>query len=87
MPIYAYACNSCGLKQDVMQKVNDAPLTTCPECGKQTFSKQLTAAGFQLKGGGYYATDFKNGPQPKTAPMAEPACAPCASNGSCPVVS
>jgi putative FmdB family regulatory protein len=55
MPIYAYGCSSCGLKKDVMQKMNDAPLHTCPECGKETFTKQLTAAGFQLKGSGYYA--------------------------------
>jgi putative FmdB family regulatory protein len=81
MPIYAYACSSCGLQKDVMQKMSDATLTTCPECGKETFVKQLTAAGFQLKGSGYYATDFKNSPQPK----AEPACAPCASAGSCPM--
>ena len=66
MPIYAYGCSSCGLQKDVMQKISDAPLTICPECGKETFSKQLTAAGFQLKGSGYYVTDFKNGPQ-KTA--------------------
>lgn len=61
MPIYVYACASCGLQQDVLQKMSDAPLTTCPECGTQTFSRQLTAAGFQLKGNGYYVTDFKNG--------------------------
>ena len=85
MPIYAYSCSSCGLQKDVMQKMSDAPLTICPECGKATFAKQLTAAGFQLKGSGYYATDFKNGPQQKTAPKAEAACAPCASTGSCPV--
>lgn len=85
MPIYAYGCSSCGLQKDVMQKMSDAPLTTCPECGKETFSKQLTAAGFQLKGSGYYATDFKNGSQPKNVPKAEAACAPCASTGSCPV--
>ena len=88
MPIYAYACSSCGLQKDVLQKMSDAPLTTCPECGKETFTKQLTAAGFQLKGSGYYATDFKNGGKPKTEPKAEPACAPaCASAASCPVVS
>jgi putative FmdB family regulatory protein len=81
MPIYAYRCGSCGCQKDVMQKMSDTPLSTCPECGKETFSKQLTAAGFQLKGSGYYATDFKNGSKPK----AEPACAPCASAGSCPV--
>lgn len=81
MPIYAYACSACGVQKDVMQKMSDAPLTVCPECGAQSFSKQLTAAGFQLKGGGYYATDFKNGGQAK----AEPSCPPCASSGSCPV--
>jgi len=61
MPIYAYGCSSCGLQKDVMQKISDAPLSICPECGKATFNKQLTAAGFQLKGSGYYVTDFKNG--------------------------
>ena len=86
MPIYAYACSSCGLQQDVMQKMSDAPLSTCPECGKETFTKQLTAAGFQLKGSGYYATDFKNGGKPAAKPAAEPACAPaCASAATCPV--
>ncbi|MGA8863875.1 MAG: FmdB family zinc ribbon protein [Gallionella sp.] len=85
MPIYAYVCSSCGLQKDVMQKISDAPISTCPECGKETFTKQLTAAGFQLKGSGYYATDFKNGSQPKNAPKPEAGCAPCASTGSCPV--
>lgn len=72
MPIYEYRCSSCGAQKDVMQKISDAPLTVCPECGKETFSKQLSAAGFQLKGNGYYATDFKNKPAPKceTAPCA-----------------
>ena len=63
MPIYAYGCSSCGLQKDVMQKISDAPLSTCPACGKQTLVKQLTAAGFQLKGSGYYVTDFKRGSQ------------------------
>ncbi len=67
MPIYDYRCTSCGFKKEVMQKMNDALLTTCPECGKETFAKQLTAAGFQLKGSGWYATDFKGGgSKPKT---------------------
>lgn len=79
MPIYAYACSSCGVQQDVMQKMSDARLTICPECGKETFSKQLTAAGFQLKGDGYYVTDFKD--KPKAA------APPCASTGSCPAAS
>ena len=59
MPIYAYKCESCGHAKDVLQKISDAPLTVCPACGATTFSKQLTAAGFQLKGSGWYATDFK----------------------------
>lgn len=61
MPIYAYKCESCGHAKDVLQKISDAPLTDCPACGAATFHKQLTAAGFQLKGSGWYATDFKGG--------------------------
>lgn len=60
MPIYAYKCSSCGHAKDVLQKISDAPLTVCPECGASTFSKQVTAAGFQLKGSGWYVTDFRN---------------------------
>ena len=66
MPIYAYRCNSCNFEQDVMQKMADAPLTTCPQCKAETFAKQLTAAGFQLKGSGWYQTDFKGGSSPKS---------------------
>ena len=61
MPIYAYKCGSCGHAKDVLQKVSDAPLTVCPSCGAESFSKQLTAAGFQLKGSGWYVTDFRGG--------------------------
>lgn len=61
MPIYAYKCESCGFAKDVLQKMSDAPLTDCPTCGAAAFKKQLTAAGFQLKGSGWYATDFKGG--------------------------
>lgn len=61
MPIYAYKCASCGHAKDVLQKISDAPLTVCPACGAETFSKQVTAAGFQLKGSGWYATDFRGG--------------------------
>jgi putative FmdB family regulatory protein len=61
MPIYAYKCGSCGHAKDVLQKISDAPLTTCPACGAEAFGKQLTAAGFQLKGSGWYATDFRGG--------------------------
>ncbi len=65
MPIYAYKCASCGHQQDALQKVSDAPLTDCPSCGAPALTKQVTAAGFQLKGNGWYATDFKNGPAAK----------------------
>jgi putative FmdB family regulatory protein len=61
MPIYAYRCESCGFGKDVLQKLSDAPLTRCPECGAETFRKQVTAAGFQLKGSGWYVTDFRGG--------------------------
>ncbi len=61
MPIYAYRCVECGFAKDVLQKLSDAPLTQCPECGKPAFSKQVTAAGFQLKGSGWYVTDFRGG--------------------------
>lgn len=61
MPIYAYKCESCGHAKDVLQKVSDEPLSVCPACGAPTFRKQLTAAGFQLKGTGWYVTDFRNG--------------------------
>jgi putative FmdB family regulatory protein len=61
MPIYAYKCESCGHAKDVLQKISDAPLTQCPACGADAFRKQLTAAGFQLKGSGWYVTDFRGG--------------------------
>ncbi len=61
MPIYAYRCSACGHAQDVLQKISDPLLTTCPACGASTFSKQVTAAGFQLKGSGWYVTDFRGG--------------------------
>jgi len=59
MPIYAYRCSACGHAKDVLQKMSDPVLSTCPACGAETFTKQVTAAGFQLKGSGWYATDFK----------------------------
>jgi putative FmdB family regulatory protein len=68
MPIYAYKCESCGHSKDVLQKLSDAPLTDCPACGAPTFKKQLTAAGFQLKGSGWYVTDFRGGDSSKSAP-------------------
>ena len=61
MPIYAYKCSSCGHAKDVLQKISADPLTVCPACGSATFTKQLTAPGFQLKGSGWYVTDFRDG--------------------------
>ena len=61
MPIYAYRCAACGHAKDVLQKMSDAVLTECPACGASSFVKQVTAAGFQLKGSGWYVTDFKGG--------------------------
>jgi putative FmdB family regulatory protein len=84
MPIYAYKCHACGLEQDVLQKVSDAPLSTCPACGEDHFAKQLTAAGFQLKGSGWYATDFKGG---ASASKKEESAAPACGAGGCPACS
>lgn len=70
MPIYAYKCSACGHAKDVLQKISDDLLTDCPACHAATFTKQLTAAGFQLKGSGWYATDFKGGSN-APAPAAE----------------
>jgi len=89
MPIYAYRCAACGFAKDALQKMSDAPLTVCPSCGKPEFKKQVTAAGFQLKGSGWYVTDFKGGSGGATAPAvaageggksdAKPDAAPAAS--------
>jgi len=69
MPIYEYLCSSCGVKKEHLQKISDARLTVCPDCGKPTYEKQLTAAGFQLKGSGWYVTDFKGGGSTSAAPV------------------
>ena len=61
MPIYEYLCQGCGFGKDVLQKLSDAPLTDCPQCGKHQYRKQISAAGFRLKGQGWYETDFKTG--------------------------
>jgi len=66
MPIYAYRCDECGFAKDVLQKISDPVLTVCPSCGKSSFKKQVTAAGFQLKGTGWYVTDFRGGSTPPT---------------------
>lgn len=97
MPIYAYKCESCGHAKDVLQKMSDDPLTVCPHCGASAFRKQLTAAGFQLKGSGWYATDFKGGAAatsaataatgaaaaPAAAPESSPAAPATPCGGSC----
>ena len=80
MPIYAYRCEECGFAKDVLQKISDSQLTECPSCGKSTFKKQLTAAGFQLKGTGWYVTDFRGGNAPATG-VAAKTDAPAASSG------
>jgi putative FmdB family regulatory protein len=79
MPIYAYRCDECGFAKDVLQKISDPVLTVCPSCGKSSFKKQVTAAGFQLKGTGWYVTDFRGGSAPATG--AAPAT-PAASSDS-----
>ena len=78
MPIYAYRCDACGHAKDVLQKLSDPVLSTCPACGAEAFSKQVTAAGFQLKGSGWYVTDFRGGnnaaaPKPAEGADAKPA--------------
>jgi len=91
MPIYAYRCDECGFAKDVLQKISDPVLTVCLSCGKPSFKKQLTAAGFQLKGTGWYATDFRGGAAPSTGTATGPAdgttpapAAPAASTDSTP---
>ena len=71
MPIYAYKCDACGHAKDVLQKMSDPQLTDCPACGQSTFKKQLTAAGFQLKGTGWYVTDFREGGGKNSVPAAD----------------
>jgi len=87
MPIYTYKCAACGFAQDEMQKIADAPLAVCPSCGKADYAKQLTAAGFALKGSGWYATDFKGGNKPaetqSTVTKSE-APSPACGTGACP---
>ncbi len=67
MPIYAYRCERCGHELDALQKITEAALTDCPQCGAAALQKQLTAPGFQLKGSGWYQTDFRGGAKPAAA--------------------
>ncbi|MBS0485615.1 MAG: zinc ribbon domain-containing protein [Proteobacteria bacterium] len=66
MPIYEYLCNSCGAEKEHLQKISDAPIAACPVCGSSNYVKRISAAGFQLKGSGWYVTDFKNNKTPRT---------------------
>jgi putative FmdB family regulatory protein len=89
MPIYAYRCADCGHKKDVLQKLSDPPLVDCPACGAAAFSKQVTAAGFQLKGSGWYVTDFRGGnagapAEAKSGEAKSADAAPAAANGASP---
>ncbi len=83
MPIYDFQCSSCGFKQEVMRKVSAASTEACPECGKETFSKQVSAPSFQLNGTGWYATDFKGGGKKAEAKAEDSAPAACNPGCAC----
>ncbi|MBV1775940.1 zinc ribbon domain-containing protein [Burkholderiaceae bacterium DAT-1] len=83
MPIFDYQCSACGHRDEVLQKLSDAPLSVCPACGKDAYAKCLSAAGFQLKGSGWYATDFKGGSTASSAPEPAPAAAHACGTGGC----
>ncbi len=83
MPIYEYSCQACKHTFEALQKMSDAPLTDCPACGKPELVKLISAAGFRLKGGGWYETDFKNGSKRNVAESAAPACAAGGCGGTC----
>lgn len=82
MPIYEYRCPSCGQQKEHLQKMSDSPLTNCPSCGAEGYTKLLSAAGFQLKGTGWYQTDFRGGGASAAAPAAAES-APAAPAASC----
>ena len=91
MPIYEYRCSDCGFQNEYLQKLSEPQMTVCPSCGKETFTKLLSAAGFQLKGSGWYATDFKGGGKPagtageakgESKPAANSAAAPASATGT-----
>jgi putative FmdB family regulatory protein len=87
MPIYEYRCDACGFQKEHLQKMADAPLSDCPTCGTASYKKQVTAAGFQLKGSGWYATDFKGSKstsKPDADTSAKPATPSCSADASAP---
>ena len=77
MPIYVYRCDDCGRNHEALQKLSDPALRICPHCGQEALAKQVSAAAFQLKGNGWYATDFRGGSKPAEAAGAAPSCATC----------
>ncbi|WP_127477768.1 FmdB family zinc ribbon protein [Sulfurivermis fontis] len=83
MPIYEYACKSCGHEMEAMQKMSDAPLSDCPACGKPDLEKLISAAGFRLKGGGWYETDFKSGAKKNVAESSSAPAPACGAAGGC----
>ena len=85
MPIYEYRCDACGHELEAMQKMSEAPLTDCPACEAAALRKLISAAGFRLKGGGWYETDFKGGQKknPQETPGREPKTAPASGSGGC----
>jgi putative FmdB family regulatory protein len=87
MPIYEYECVSCGHKLEAIQKLSDAPLTDCPECEESQLKKLVSAAGFRLKGGGWYETDFKSGSKKNVVETSKPAAPASCATGGCPAAS
>lgn len=84
MPIYEYQCQSCGQMHEAIQKISDAPLTDCPTCNKPDLVKKISAAGFRLKGGGWYETDFKGGSKKNVSGDSSPAsCGASSTSGGC----
>lgn len=83
MPIYEYQCQECGHEHEAMQKMSDAPLVDCPSCGKPALKKLISAAGFRLKGGGWYETDFKSGSKKNVAESSSSAAPSHGCGGSC----
>ncbi|MDQ7989497.1 MAG: zinc ribbon domain-containing protein [Candidatus Dactylopiibacterium sp.] len=84
MPIYEYRCAACGHQHDHLQKLSDAPIAQCPACGSADYAKQLSAPGFELKGSGWYQTDFKKSGAPAACPAAPDAPPPpCAGSCAC----
>jgi putative FmdB family regulatory protein len=84
MPIYEYQCGACEHELEALQKMSDEPLTDCPSCNEPKLSKKISAAGFRLKGSGWYETDFKTGNKKNIAGESKSSAPPCASSGKCP---